>query len=310
MQRPRGFERIVDIGRDSFSTSTRVLAMNLVFPLLFASLLAIQEKKPPEKFGEIDYEAKLNDILAKGITPENNANVLIWKALGPTPEGGKGMPAEYFKRLGIKEPPKEEGYFLKHEHYARERLKKINQEELSSLKDDVTDATRRVWTAKQYPHVAGWLNTNESALAVVIDATKRPSYFNPLVPFHERDRPGLLINARLPSVQSCRELALALAARALFRVGEGKFDSAWEDLIACHRLGRLVGRGALLVEGLIGYAIQSIATNATLAYLERSPLTSKQLLEHLKEFDSLPPTPPPAAKVELGERLSCLDSIQ
>src|SRR5271166_1220289 len=61
---------------------------------------------PLDKEGYVDYETALNDRLAKGVTPEKNANVLLWQALGPTPEGGNGMPADYFKRLGIPEPPK------------------------------------------------------------------------------------------------------------------------------------------------------------------------------------------------------------
>ncbi len=31
----------------------------------------------------VDYEAVLNDRLSKGIVPERNAVVLIWKAIGP-----------------------------------------------------------------------------------------------------------------------------------------------------------------------------------------------------------------------------------
>src|SRR6516225_7174616 len=60
---------------------------------------------PLDKDGYVDYEAALNERLGKGITPEKNANVLLWKAMGPTPEGAK-MPAEFFKHLGIAEPPK------------------------------------------------------------------------------------------------------------------------------------------------------------------------------------------------------------
>src|SRR5437764_836871 len=41
---------------------------------------------PLDKAGYIDYEAALNERLGKGITPEKNANVLIWQALGPKPE--------------------------------------------------------------------------------------------------------------------------------------------------------------------------------------------------------------------------------
>ena len=57
---------------------------------------------PVDAEGYIDYPTALNERLSKGITPENNANVLIWKALGPHPEGGT-MPPEYFKffRLAI-----------------------------------------------------------------------------------------------------------------------------------------------------------------------------------------------------------------
>ena len=40
---------------------------------------------PLDKDGYIDYEAALNDRLGKNITSETNANVLIWKTLGPTP---------------------------------------------------------------------------------------------------------------------------------------------------------------------------------------------------------------------------------
>src|SRR2546430_914313 len=43
--------------------------------------------EPVDKDGYIDYVAALNDRLRQGVTPENNANVLIWKALGPRPEG-------------------------------------------------------------------------------------------------------------------------------------------------------------------------------------------------------------------------------
>src|SRR5690349_15385423 len=36
--------------------------------------------------GVPDYVAALNDRLGKDVTPETNANVLIWRALGPHPE--------------------------------------------------------------------------------------------------------------------------------------------------------------------------------------------------------------------------------
>ena len=99
-------------------------------------------------------------------------------------------------------------------------------------------------------------------------------------------------------------------ARAMLRVHEGKFDAAWQDLLACHRLGRLVGRGATLIEGLVGIAINQIASNADLAYLERADLTAKQVQGHVKDLQRLPPLPPIADKIDLGERFMFLDSTQ
>ena len=59
----------------------------------------------------------------------------------------------------------------------------------------------------------------------------------------------------------------------MLRVAAGKFDEAWQDLLACHRLGRLVARGGTLIEELVGIAIDVIASNADLAYLEHAGLT-------------------------------------
>jgi hypothetical protein len=63
---------------------------------------------PLDAEGYVDYPAALNERLSKGVTPENNANVLIWQALGPRPEG-RPMPPEYFRWLGVEQPPEEGG---------------------------------------------------------------------------------------------------------------------------------------------------------------------------------------------------------
>src|SRR5258708_4011326 len=60
--------------------------------------------EPLDKDGYPDYAAALNKRLSKGVTPENNANVLIWKAIGPHPDGVT-MPAEFFKLMGMEAPP-------------------------------------------------------------------------------------------------------------------------------------------------------------------------------------------------------------
>jgi hypothetical protein len=217
--------------------------------------------EPLDKHGYVDYVTALNQRLRKGITPENNANVLIWQALGPHPEGGT-MPPEYFGWLGIESPPEKGDYWVSWDNYRKEHLRNdggINPDENS---DPWSRATKWPWTTEDEPDLADWLKRNEKPLALVIEATRRPEYYNPLVPKRTEDwSPGFLA-ALLPNVQRCRELAAALVCRAMLRVAEGKVDEALQDLLASHRLGRLVARGATLIELLVGLAIDQITNKA------------------------------------------------
>ena len=258
---------------------------------------------PVDKDGRINYEASLNDRLGKGITPEKNANVLIWKALGPNPEGGT-LPAAYFTRLGIKQPEPGETYFIGSGEYFRQN--KID----ANLQTTFEHARQRPWIEKEFPHVAAWLKANEVPLSVIVEATRRPEYFNPLVSRRDDGQRGALLAAMLPNVQSSRDVSRALTARALLRIGQGDAARAWQDLLASHRLGRLVGRGGTLIEALVGIAIDAITTDADLVYLERANLTGREIQTHLADLQALPSLPAMADKVDLGERHMYLDSLQ
>jgi hypothetical protein len=264
---------------------------------------------PLDKDGYIDYEAALNDLLSKGITPERNANVLLWKAFGPRSDGDERVSAQFFKRLGIKEPLAQGDYFIELKEFKKEHLK-LDKSDSEAFDDQESRAIMRPWTAKDYPQVAAWLKANEKPLVVVVEATKRPDYYNPMIcQRNETDR-GPLIGVMLPGVQKCRDLAHALAARAMQRVGAGQFDEAWQDQLACHRLGRLVARGSSLIEALVGIAIDSMAARADLVYLERGRQTPKYILDRLKELQQLPPIPPTADKMDLGARIVYLDLLR
>jgi hypothetical protein len=262
---------------------------------------------PLDKDGYIDYEAALNDRLAAGVTPETNANVLIMKALGPKPEGGR-MPPEYYKRLGIDEPPLDGDYFVSLGRFLRDQF---GSGQFDEIYDQETQAARRPWAAKDYPAIAAWLKASQKPLDLIAEATRRPEYYNPLVTrLRNGKERGSLIGALLPTVQRCREAAAALAARAMLRVQEGKFGDAWQDLLACHRLGRLIARGGTVIEALVGLAIDTIAGRADLAYLERADLTAAQALDRMKDLRGLPPMPPLADKIDLCERFLFLDSAE
>ncbi len=259
---------------------------------------------PLTKDGYINYPAALNKRLSEGVTPANNANVLLWKAFGPHPEGAK-MPPEFFKWLGIEPPPERGDYFVTLSRFAREQLKGDPDKQYQQLGDELARGAQRPWTAKQHPRLAAWLKANEKPLALIVEASRRTRYFMPLTPKGDFG----LIGALIPSVQLCREAGSSLTARAMLHLSEGRHDAAWQDLLACHRLARLVGRGGgTLIEGLVGIALERIVSDADLAFLAHAKLNAQQIKDRLRDLQRLPPLPSMADTVDLGERFMFLDS--
>jgi hypothetical protein len=264
---------------------------------------------PLDKHGYVDYVTAINELLRKDISPENNANVLIWQALGPRPEGGPGMPAEYFEWLGIEPPPEQGDYLVSWTNYLKENWNIDGSLDLAAYSDSLTRASQWPWKAEEEPELADWLKRSEKPLGLVMEATRRPEYYNPLVPRRTDDRSPGLLAVLLPNVQRCREVAAAFACRAMLRVGEGKSEEAWQDLLACHRLSRLVARGGTLIDLLVGIAIDQDARKAEVVFLDNAPLESKQLRACLADLRKLPAMPAAADKVHLFERFMCLDSM-
>ena len=303
--------RIVSVG-------LKILAIFLVLLIYFAwpgrqtftvSPETTYVTGPLDKDGYVDYVTALNERLSKGITPENNANVLIWRLLGPRPEGGNNMPAEYFKWLGIDPPPEQGNYFLRAANHSNSSSDLNSYESRKQFYDHLVEVAKSPWSASEEPELAVWLRRNEEPLALVIQASKRPNYYNPLVPNRAEDRSPGLIDARLPAVQLCRDLASCLQCRAMLRLGEGKTTEAWQDLLACHRLGRHLAHGGCLIEMLTGISIEQKACDAVVAFLGHAKLTSKRIAELQLDLQQLPPMPSVADKVDLFDRMLLLEIV-
>ena len=281
-----------------------------IFTALLTTALAITaQEKPKEVDKSVDYEAILNDRLGKGVTPEKNVVALLWQALGPTPSVSSRMPADYFKRLGIDEPPANGRYYVSISEYVR-NYTNLDADDRERVIDQGRYARQRPWDEHDYPHLAAWLNANEKPLDLIGEACQRSDYYNPVVTHRVKGRPGLLIGALMPSVSQCRDAAEALTARAMRTTFARKYDASWRDLLACHRLGRQVARGGTVLEAVVGYAIENIAIQAELTFLEASAMPKGKLQDRLKQLQSLPPVANMADKMDVGERSVYLQSLQ
>jgi hypothetical protein len=144
---------------------------------------------------------------------------------------------------------------------------------------------------------------------LVVEATRRTHYFSPLVPGKSEKGPSGLISALMPGVQECRAFANALTARAMLKAREGAKEEAWQDLLACHRLSRLLGHRSSLIEGLVGMAIDGVACRADVAFLEQTKPNAKQIEGYLRDLQNLPALAAVADVMDLGERYYWLDCV-
>ncbi len=96
----------------------------------------------------------------------------------------------------------------------------------------------------------------------------------------------------------------------MLHIGEGRTEAAWDDLLACHRLARHNGQGPTIIEALVGIAIDGIAIKADIQFVYHTRPTSDQARRYLKDLDSLPPLPSMAEKINFGERVFFLDTVQ
>jgi hypothetical protein len=267
--------------------------------------------EPLRKDGYVDYVAALNELFRAGVTPGNNAAVPLLKAMGPGKISAKCRD-EYCRMLGIAPLPEKGEYFVDLYEYVKRSGDAKNAGDLPGvIARKVTceqefQAMKRPWSKKEFPILAGWLAANEEPLSLVVKASKRRRRYDPLVS-EDGSLEGTL--SCILSLTQYREVEDALLARAMLRVGEYKVVEAWDDLLACHRWARLVGRGPTLIEALVANAYDAKACAADQGLLQQERLTAAQIAGMRRDLDKLPPLPNGADKIKIGERFFLLDSI-
>ena len=249
--------------------------------------------EPLRSDGTPDYLAALNQRLSKGVTPENNAAVFFWRAMGP------GMiqadrRAENFRTLGIPQPPDKGEYFVTPEAWIKRHEAKRDPAAFQpSTKDDdqvskLLEPISRPWSKKEFSSLADWLAANEKPLAIIVEGCKRPRRYDPLI---VSDKDSTLIGVLLFDAQQCREFSRCLVLRAMLRVKQGEVDEAWNDLMACHRLARLVGQGHCFVEAMVAVTIDERHRWVIGHFCNMPKFAPSQICKMRQDLAELPPMP-------------------
>jgi hypothetical protein len=271
--------------------------------------------EPLREDGTVDYVAALNRRLSQGVTPENNAAVLVLQAAGPAEIDVK-LRRRFFERLGIASLPEKGSYLEPYGSYFARKSPEASPKANPHLGDreqagwaQLDQVMGRPWTAAEFPLAAAWLDESRQAIDMAFAATERPRWYVPRVGECGKSETLITVDCLGLTIPS-RGVVRALRARAMFRLGEGKVEKAWQDLLACHRLARLLGQGPMLVDALVAIALEGIAIHGDAVLAHEGRLTAEQARRFADDCRQLPPLGRLAEKIDGAERLWCLDGVQ
>ena len=247
--------------------------------------------KPLKTDGTVDYLAALNSELSQGVTKENNAVIDILQAIGPSviPETVR---SRLFTILDI-DLPAEGTYFVRAKTVSDELHKQFN---------DVLQKNEP-WKESNYPKLAAWIKQNEISLNKFVEASKKTKYYFPLV-VSDPDKNNFMLGTISLSPLDVSSGIKALIVRAYLTIGNGNLRQAWQDILAVHRLGVLLGEGTTTTDRLLANAITRLACNATCTLANSGKLSAMQTKRMLRNMKALGPVPEPA----LG-RYMMLDTV-
>lgn len=280
-----------------------------------------------------DYRKYVEQQLRDGVTLENNAAVLMWQAIGPGRESDALRPADW-QRISqeFNLPPLDESTFLVEpdSQPVADRVAQWFIENDAAWKqafdnppaiqdgdplpsdvgyDLVFAAMEAPWRREELSPLAEWVDANNAAIDLLVEASNRPRFFTPFESPDPDDEEYLLTTMPFSGITAARKTARALEVRAMLHLGEGRHAAAWQDLLAMHRWARLVGQGSTVVEQLIAIAIDGIACSADAVLLGSNDLPLDVAKQIRSDLQNLPPAANLAKSFDHGERLYFLDAM-
>lgn len=270
--------------------------------------------RPLKADGTPDYERYFLETCRQGVTPENNAAVPLFEAMWP----GALEPPQYeavAHELGLPHVPSKTGTLQDvRDEVVQQRVLQWMQAhgKPQGTLDDVAISVDRVthwpWSSQMMPPLADWVRENQKPLDTIVAASQRPRFYPPS-PTLLNDEDEGLIEMLVPGVQAAREAVRGLAVRAMWNLGEGRLDDAWQDILAVHRWARLVGQGHTVIEQVVALSINHMACEATAALLDAPQLTQAQVRNMQRDLDQLSGISGVVDAFDTGERAMFLDRV-
>ena len=287
------------------------LVLGSLLKLSFVQSLAADDQSYAEQTARPDYFAVLNQHCGHDVQPQQNAAVLLLGALGT-----ETVPADirtpYFSLLGTQPPSATGETFVRSDEmidrWIRGATDFTSSDENDDLHTQFLTCSQQPWSAADYPLVAHWLRLNERPLEIIVAAANREKFYEPLVSVG-LDRPSLN-TASLPVADCAGEIKLALQARAMLAARDGNADSAWSDLLACHRVLRQMAGLPISRYAVTAHSEELDLCQTELRLLHCTHPSREQVERIQAQWNSLPAAGSLTESIDIGQRYRFLDLIR
>jgi hypothetical protein len=129
-----------------------------------------------------------------------------------------------------------------------------------------------------------WLAKNETPLALVAKGAKLPYCWQQ---YQSKDPEQSVMSVLLPDLVPSRHIAYALNWRAWLSAQSNDFNSAFQDIDTCYRLGRHYKDKKILVEQLVGMAIKGRTLQTVRQILDTCKIESNALADFQQRLQTL-----------------------
>jgi hypothetical protein len=265
-----------------------------------------------------DYVAELNRIVRPAADESLNAAPLYLRAVDLHKELSDDFLLFFAKNhqavIDEKDRRRVEELARKIDELLQNRNRRNYQEERQDIQRDVSRIfSQFLWkkykelTVEQRNIAQRWLQEHNDALELIIEGSQRPYYWQKYESNDEK--PGEMIGVLLPNLSEFRGLAFDLRLRARLRAEQGRYKDAFDDIKSCYRFGRHLRGDKILIEQLVGIALEALSVQTIRDIVGDYEIDSTILADLQDSFEQIIAVENFVPSLE-GEKLCAYDEIQ
>ncbi len=174
-----------------------------------------------------------------------------------------------------------------------------------ALEQERALTTRQAWQGKDAPVFDAFLRGNGPAIRATRRASEKTGFFVPLI--GQTQNSAHMAFAYMPWLAQANSLSDTLLAKANLDLGKNNVAGCEANLIAIHRLGRLLAQEPVLIVYLVGLSIDHTADKGDRILLTAPGLNEQDAAGYLRRLSRLSAMPKITAAINIGERMTQLD---